>query len=62
LRIDGGETAFNHSDVVGHYDTATSFFAIKNDMVKAGADSIDREIVVDGKLITSRALMNSRPF
>ncbi|MCG6908664.1 MAG: type 1 glutamine amidotransferase [Deltaproteobacteria bacterium] len=32
----------------------TSFFAIKDDMVNAGADWVDREVVVDGNLITSR--------
>ena len=32
----------------------TSFFAIKDDLVHAGADWIDREVVVDGNLITSR--------
>lgn len=33
---------------------ATSFSAIKDDMVNAGAVYIDREVVVDGNLITSR--------
>jgi protease I len=33
---------------------ATSFFAIKDDMVNAGADWVDREVVVDGNLVTSR--------
>lgn len=33
---------------------ATSFFAIKDDMVNAGAVFIDKEVVVDGNLITSR--------
>ena len=32
----------------------TSFFAIKDDLVHAGAQWIDAEVVVDGKLITSR--------
>ncbi|MCZ7583622.1 MAG: type 1 glutamine amidotransferase [Deltaproteobacteria bacterium] len=32
----------------------TSFFAIKDDLVHAGADFVDEEVVVDGKLITSR--------
>jgi protease I len=32
----------------------TSFFAIKDDLVHAGADWMDAEVVVDGKLITSR--------
>jgi protease I len=33
----------------------TSFFAIKDDMVHAGAQWEDAEVVVDGNLITSRA-------
>ena len=33
---------------------ATSFFAIKDDLVNAGALYVDSEVVVDGKLITSR--------
>ncbi len=34
--------------------TMTSFFAIKDDMVNAGAEWVDQEVVVDGNLITSR--------
>ncbi|MFU8819472.1 MAG: type 1 glutamine amidotransferase domain-containing protein [Desulfurivibrio sp.] len=34
--------------------TVTGFFAIKDDLVNAGADYVDREVVVDGKIITSR--------
>ena len=34
--------------------TVTSFFAIKDDLVHAGANWIDQEVVVDGNLITSR--------
>jgi deglycase len=34
--------------------TLTSFFAIKDDLVHAGADWVDQEVVVDGNLITSR--------
>lgn len=34
--------------------TATCFFAIKDDMVNAGAKFVDKEVVVDGNLITSR--------
>ena len=34
--------------------TVTSFFAIKDDMVHAGAEWVDQEVVVDGNLITSR--------
>jgi protease I len=33
---------------------ATAFYAIKDDMVNAGADFLDKEVVVDGNLITSR--------
>ncbi len=34
--------------------TVTSFFAIKDDLTHAGAKWVDKEVVVDGKLITSR--------
>ena len=34
--------------------TATSFSAIKDDIVNAGAKFLDQEVVVDGNLITSR--------
>jgi protease I len=34
--------------------TVTSFFAIKDDLIHAGAKWVDREVVVDGNLITSR--------
>ena len=34
--------------------TVTSFFAIKDDMVHAGAQWVDQDVVVDGNLITSR--------
>ena len=34
--------------------TATSFFAIKDDLIHAGANWVDQEVVVDGNLITSR--------
>ena len=33
---------------------ATSFFAIKDDVVNAGADWVDAEVVVDSNLVTSR--------
>ena len=33
---------------------ATSFFSIKDDLLAAGADWLDQELVVDGNLITSR--------
>jgi len=32
----------------------TSFFAIKDDLVHAGANWVDQEVVVDGNLVTSR--------
>ena len=35
--------------------TATSFRSIKDDMVNAGANWVDREVVKDGTLITSRS-------
>ncbi|HOK14449.1 MAG TPA: type 1 glutamine amidotransferase domain-containing protein [Candidatus Kapabacteria bacterium] len=34
--------------------TVTSFYSIKDDLVNAGAYWIDQEVVVDGKIITSR--------
>lgn len=34
--------------------TVTSFFAIKDDLVHAGAKFVDEELVVDGNIITSR--------
>ncbi len=34
--------------------TVTCFFAIKDDVVHAGAKYVDQEVVVDGKLVTSR--------
>lgn len=33
---------------------ATCFFGIKDDLINAGADYVDREVVRDGNLITSR--------
>jgi protease I len=33
---------------------ATCFFAIKDDLVNAGANYVDAEVVKDGNLITSR--------
>ena len=32
----------------------TSFFAIKDDIINAGAEWVDKEVVVDGNIITSR--------
>jgi protease I len=34
--------------------TATGFHSIKDDMVNAGATFVDKEVVVDGNVITSR--------
>ena len=34
--------------------TVTGFFAIKDDLVHAGANYVDQEVAVDGNLITSR--------
>ena len=34
--------------------TATCFFAIKDDVMNAGAKYLDQEVVVDGNLVTSR--------
>jgi protease I len=34
--------------------TVTAFFAIKDDLVHAGANFVDQEVAVDGNLITSR--------
>ncbi len=34
--------------------TVTGFFAIKDDLVNAGATFVDREVVVDGNVVTSR--------
>lgn len=33
---------------------ATSFYSIKDDLINAGAEYLDEEVVVDGNLITSR--------
>jgi protease I len=33
---------------------ATCFFAIKDDVINAGAKYLDQEVVVDGNLVTSR--------
>jgi protease I len=32
----------------------TSFFSIKDDMINAGANWVDKEVVIDGNLVTSR--------
>lgn len=39
---------------VVHGKTVTAFFAIKDDLVHAGAKFVDEEVAVDGKIITSR--------
>lgn len=33
----------------------TSFFSIKDDLVNAGAEYLDEEVVVSGNIITSRS-------
>ena len=38
-----------------HGKTATSYRSIKDDMVNAGANWLDREVVRDGNLVTSRS-------
>jgi protease I len=38
--------------IKGH--KATCFFAIKDDLVNAGATYVDQEVVRDGNIITSR--------
>ena len=42
--------------------TVTSFFAIKDDLVHAGANWVDREVAVDVNLITSRTPDDLPPF
>jgi len=34
--------------------TVTSFYSIRDDLIHAGANWVDEEVVVDGTLITSR--------
>ena len=41
---------------------ATCFFAIKDDVINAGASYTDREVVVDGNLISSRNPYDLPPF
>jgi len=41
---------------------ATSFSAIKDDMVNAGANWVDEEVVVDGNVITSRTPVDLPAF
>jgi protease I len=45
-----------------HGRTVTSFFAIKDDLVHAGATFVDQEVVVDGNIITSRTPDDLPPF
>ena len=40
----------------------TGFYAIKDDLVNAGGKFIDKEVVVDGNLITSRKPFDLPPF
>ena len=40
----------------------TSFFSIKDDLVHAGAEWMDEEVVVDGNLITARKPDDLPPF
>ena len=42
--------------------TVTSFFAIKDDMIHAGANYVDQEVVVDDNIITSRTPYDLPPF
>lgn len=42
------------TDALRNGRMATGFFAIKDDMINAGAKWIDAEVVVDGHVITSR--------
>jgi deglycase len=34
--------------------TVTSYFSIKDDLVNAGGNWVDKDVVVDGHLVTSR--------
>lgn len=40
----------------------TSFFSIKKDLINAGAEWVDEEVVIDGNLITSRSPEDLRAF
>ncbi len=48
----GGWLLVSADILKGH--TATCFFAIKDDIVAAGAKYVDREVVVDRRLVTAR--------
>jgi protease I len=45
-----------------HGRTVTSFFAIRDDLMHAGATFVDQEVVVDGNIITSRTPDELPPF
>ncbi len=45
-----------------HGRTVTSFFAIRDDLMHAGATFVDQEVVVDGNIITSRTPDDLPPF
>ena len=40
----------------------TAFYSIKDDLINAGANFVDREVVIDGNLITSRTPEDLIPF
>ena len=42
--------------------TVTAFFAIKDDLIHAGANFVDKEVVVDDNIITSRTPDDLPPF
>lgn len=48
----GGWMLASACDIKGK--KVTSFFAIKDDLINAGAEYVDEEVVVDGNLVTSR--------
>jgi len=48
----GGWLLVSAGILKGH--KVTSFFAIKDDLIAAGAKYVDRDVVVDGNLVTSR--------
>mmetsp|Transcript_5996 Transcript_5996/g.19495 ORF Transcript_5996/g.19495 Transcript_5996/m.19495 type:complete len:138 (+) Transcript_5996:409-822(+) len=47
---------------VVHRRECTSFYAIKDDLINAGADWQDKPVVVDGNIITSRTPDDLVPF
>ena len=42
--------------------TCTSFVAIKDDVINAGAQWVDEAVVVDGPIITARTPADLTPF